>query len=139
DRVALELLDHAEGDVAVDVEVDQHVEAGVGDERLAERTPLDGDRHGLGVEPVDHAGDLALDAEALGRATARFAAGGSLEGDLSHRYSYFRDRAGAHESVVKGASLRAHPLRHHSPQSVTVVQRAFGVRPAAVQRWNSTT
>ena len=50
--------------VAVDVEVDQGVEAGVGGERLAQGLPLDGDGDRVGVEAVDDAGDLALGAEA---------------------------------------------------------------------------
>ena len=89
-RVALEVLDHHEvAGGAVDVEVDERVEAGLAGEDDAQLAPGDGHGHRVLAEAVDDAGDLALGTQAPAGATAGGAAGVGLQGDLSHRDSYF--------------------------------------------------
>ena len=96
DRVALQVLDDRQlARVAVDLEVDQRVEAGVGRQRAAQLAPVDADGDGVAAESVDGGGNAALAAEPLARTGAGGAAGRRGKGDLSHRRSYFWDRAGA--------------------------------------------
>ena len=113
-RVALEVLDHDELAAAVDVEVDQGVEAGLAGEGVAQLAPDDGDGHGVLAQAVDDAGDLALGPQAAAGAGAGGAAGVGRDGDLSHRCPTSEDRAGAqfdwergkHERVRRAADRR---------------------------------
>src|SRR5690606_7943825 len=81
-RVALQLADDAQLVGAVDVEGDDGVEAGVGGERLAQRTAVDGEGHRVLAEPVQDARDLALVAEPVRRPAPGGATDGGREGDI---------------------------------------------------------
>ena len=83
--VPLDLLDQGGGAVAVHLEVDDRVEALLGDEGGAQLPPLDGEGDGIGAHAVDDARDLAFVAEAAGGAGALRGARGCREGDLGHR------------------------------------------------------
>ena len=63
-RVALQVLDDGEVLLAVDVEGDEGVEAGLGGERPAQLGPRHGDRDGVTAQAVDDARHLALGTQA---------------------------------------------------------------------------
>ncbi len=63
-RVALDVLDDAELSLAVDLELDDGVEAGIGGDRTTKVGPFDRDRHRVLLEAVDDGGDSAACAQA---------------------------------------------------------------------------
>ncbi len=59
-RVTLQVLDDDEVRLALDLEVDEHVERGVGGEGGPQLPPVDGDGLGVAAEAVHDGRDLAL-------------------------------------------------------------------------------
>ena len=88
-RVALHLLDDDEVGASADLEVDQGVEAGLAGEDVTQVAPHDGDGLGVAAEAVHDAGDLALGSQSAAGPAAGGAASVGVQGDLSHRSSYF--------------------------------------------------
>ena len=75
DRVPLDVLDDGEVLAAVDIEGDQGVEPGLGDQRGPQIGPLHGDGHRVLVQAVDDTRDLAVPQEAAGGSGAEGAPG----------------------------------------------------------------
>ena len=113
--VALHVLHQGGRAVAVDLEVDDGVEALLGDQRGAQLAPLhrEGDR--VGPEAVDHAGDLALAAEAAGGAGALRGARGCREDDLGHRRAPTSEIAPERNSIGCGPGTVVGPGRPPGP------------------------
>src|SRR5262245_43602864 len=68
--MALDVLHDAEVARAIDVEVDDGVDAGIGLQALAQLTPSHRHGHRVGAEPVDDRGDLAFAAQPAARTGA---------------------------------------------------------------------
>jgi len=68
DRMALQVLHDRELVAgAVDRQLDDGVQAGVGGQDVAQLAPVDGDRHRVLAQPVDGGGHLALGAQSSAR------------------------------------------------------------------------
>ena len=65
DRVPLEVLDDRQLRLAVDLQVEQGVEARVGGQRRPQVTPVDRHRDRVGAVAVDHGRDLAFGPKAI--------------------------------------------------------------------------
>ena len=104
--VALHVLHQRGRAVAVDLEVDDRVQALLGDERGAQLPPLDREGDGVGPQAVDDAGDLALAAEAAGGTGALRGARGCREDDLGHRRAPTSEIAPERNSIGCGPEAR---------------------------------
>ena len=84
DGVVLDVTGHGQQVLAVHVELEQRVEAGITGHGDLELTGDDRHRNGVRSVAIDHAGNLALGAQTTGRTRSDLAAGVGGERGLGH-------------------------------------------------------